>query len=1031
MNKKITTLAAGLALVSAVGVSAQVIESPAASKYTAGRYYHLVNGDATKALAVIPSKSGADSLVVRDLANASVFPVAEDQYDVANALWLVTVTKSEANGNTYKFVNKATGNVLTLKPGVTEYAWVKAFGEANTNHATLRHETQKLWLSYGQHTQVDEQGNKVNSVYTGSDSSNAMDLYLFAAADEKLSAQQLNDFNGDSFTLQMKESLAHTDFAPFFSKAGLQAVVATGLDQSVKGPVYLRALGATKAAKDGVANPYVYLTADTTVWSYSSIKPFTGTDGVGYKITTDTVASERANANAIDLVQEFARPTIPAAGRGTSLEPYQFTFFINPSVEGMGQIKIQMNTLVKAGSKTDNSYYKNATVSATEDYVAIADLGGKDVNYLMSSNKVNAGNVTLPTITFAEGSAANLDTEVAYFISDARASMKQVSSDDNVRYIANKYAGKYYYVDCDGNKVVKKTYKVGATSGAVVFAYTDGAKSELLPSTQWVAVGKDGRYSFYNRESGANFSAKKNVYDLGNGIYAIGKDTVRLEKVAATGKHIGSAYYNNVDVANMAFGLGVVDPNAPTKIISPADDKGNVQVGLGSVAEGTAQMFKLVPLTYSYKLAESLDADSLEYHVYLLQERYGDKYLYVGGKSSKLVSKKSEATAVRFKNTAKEGEYVVELFDNVRDAYFNNEDGSGITIAAYEALPKEEKAKYTKYSVADALNEKLSASTTSKDLSWVEICRDASTNFNDLFTIQNTPKPEYAKIGEGHKLISTVEDDTKAITMFTDGFAALKGASQEMGDTIVTENNLGLWLTEANVEDETMPLYYITTARGISAEDQEAGYKYFMVSLKDSANAEYVGKVRLGFVKAVALGDSAIAVTSSKDTIAMDVNPAAFAFQTTTVDGAYKLEIPGLTQILGVDEDNDGETDKDEWGNDKTIVVPATNRFVAVKNNVLYLTNSDEAYQFTVTPTELAPTANESVEDAVAAVKVTTGNGTVTVQGAAGKKVVITNVLGKVIASTVLTSDNATFNVPAGIVAVAVEGEEAVKAVVK
>ena len=51
--------------------------------------------------------------------------------------------------------------------------------------------------------------------------------------------------------------------------------------------------------------------------------------------------------------------------------------------------------------------------------------------------------------------------------------------------------------------------------------------------------------------------------------------------------------------------------------------------------------------------------------------------------------------------------------------------------------------------------------------------------------------------------------------------------------------------------------------------------------------------------------------------------------------------------------------------------------------------------------------------------------------GAAGKNVTITNILGKVIASQVIASDNATIAVPAGIVAVAVEGEDAVKAIVK
>ena len=64
-------------------------------------------------------------------------------------------------------------------------------------------------------------------------------------------------------------------------------------------------------------------------------------------------------------------------------------------------------------------------------------------------------------------------------------------------------------------------------------------------------------------------------------------------------------------------------------------------------------------------------------------------------------------------------------------------------------------------------------------------------------------------------------------------------------------------------------------------------------------------------------------------------------------------------------------------------------------------------------------------------VSVIAGNGAVTIQGAAGKTVVITNILGKAVANTVLTSDKQTINVPAGIVAVAIEGEEAVKAIVR
>lgn len=65
------------------------------------------------------------------------------------------------------------------------------------------------------------------------------------------------------------------------------------------------------------------------------------------------------------------------------------------------------------------------------------------------------------------------------------------------------------------------------------------------------------------------------------------------------------------------------------------------------------------------------------------------------------------------------------------------------------------------------------------------------------------------------------------------------------------------------------------------------------------------------------------------------------------------------------------------------------------------------------------------------AIKVVAGEGVVTIYNAAGKKVVVNNILGQAIANTVLTSDNATISAPAGLVVVTVEGEKAVKAIIK
>ena len=119
-------------------------------------------------------------------------------------------------------------------------------------------------------------------------------------------------------------------------------------------------------------------------------------------------------------------------------------------------------------------------------------------------------------------------------------------------------------------------------------------------------------------------------------------------------------------------------------------------------------------------------------------------------------------------------------------------------------------------------------------------------------------------------------------------------------------------------------------------------------------------------------------------------------------------------------------------------IAPKYAAWLKMQNGCLVLTRGDSDFNSSKTGGDAALVFNVDPEaskgDMVTSndeVSVVAGNGTVTVQGAAGKSVVITNILGKVVAETVLTSDNATIAVPAGIVAVAVEGEEAVKTIVK
>lgn len=98
------------------------------------------------------------------------------------------------------------------------------------------------------------------------------------------------------------------------------------------------------------------------------------------------------------------------------------------------------------------------------------------------------------------------------------------------------------------------------------------------------------------------------------------------------------------------------------------------------------------------------------------------------------------------------------------------------------------------------------------------------------------------------------------------------------------------------------------------------------------------------------------------------------------------------------------------------------------EGNIQELINQAQIFHFGETDEEA--TANEGIE-AASTVSVVATNGAVIVKGAEGKTVTITNVLGQTIANTVVTSSEATISAPAGVVVVAVEGEAAVKAIVK
>jgi hypothetical protein len=119
------------------------------------------------------------------------------------------------------------------------------------------------------------------------------------------------------------------------------------------------------------------------------------------------------------------------------------------------------------------------------------------------------------------------------------------------------------------------------------------------------------------------------------------------------------------------------------------------------------------------------------------------------------------------------------------------------------------------------------------------------------------------------------------------------------------------------------------------------------------------------------------------------------------------------------------------------VIRPGSGGWMKSDNGVPVITRSDEklmmyeAAIFDVKRKVVNPVGNEEVSTPVTKMAVIGGTGSVTILNAAGKNVVVSNMLGQVVAKVRIPSNQATITVPAGVVAVAVEGENAVKALVK
>ena len=938
MNKKFSTLVAGLALCTAFTANAKVEN---------GKVYQLTNEDG-KYLSVTESYTKTDSLILADAPTADI-----KNTDYQKSLWKVTYRfVSLANTWAYTLTNSATGRVLTLdKQAEWNFKNEGAFiAPENVTAVTLSAQLDnKTVVSIIAKDDVEAERTDIVTLEKGTAvSASAINFTVAAPAKINMTADLLNNKYGSPFALTFDKNL---DGNPLAGKE-LFATDIDGLD----GYVTLQDRTTGK-----------YLVVDSTSWSSNlSSEKF-------WKLTVD--AQPKDEAAAADKATGVTAGTILENGRAKEL--YAFKVVLDPS-DNSKMILYPYATPVYKGANDTEKKSKmcyDMEVAANGEMIAFGNFAGTEKLTIWTKDaakcKCTFAEVKLPT---------TLDPEYTYFVKD----MNNAKSDED--HSANKNKGKYYVFSFCENGTVHA-----------------GAVTEV-PTALWYLTETNNLANMWNTNS-TRGGAIIRVIDDAKAIYSFGTDTVQLVKGPKVEDAQELAYkkVSKEDLVNGALSFRLKSDLLENLYVTVKD--GKLYVAAGELA--SAYRFKVEEVELDEANSTVAESNGVKVYKYNVTDRLGKATLcsknengtdyYLMGEPD--VENGVYPVTLSFLSTGVENEYKLVSSSEYTEEY--GYYGSAISALAGSGM------LYT--------------------ASW---CNTENTTFE----FAKKDAPTYATLNIGHvQITSYTEDDNKMIASQKDGFAVLKAEGQSiLKSDVYTHDSLTLWLDTACLTfEETMPLYYLST--NAFAEEGVKTRNYLMNTL-DSAEVkgyayEAAGAeaVRAAFIAGSVCGIDSIAIKG--DTInAMNLNPAAVAFEVAAEysDEAYK--ILSVQEYLNPAYDEEAaEEQGEEYDVEKYL---PRNAYLAHLNNVVYWTTDPEQAEVFKVMTTSTPTSNDKIA-AESAISVIANDGTVTIQGAAGKSVVISNILGKVVAETVLSSDNATIAVPAGIVAVAVEGEAAVKVVVK
>ena len=997
------------------------------------------DGDGFYLLGVLGT-DGKTQYVVSQEGNLVVF---KDEY-AANPkyLWDMQETYDPVNKvYTYRFQNKADGNI-----------YLKSTDDAGTGTGGSFSQISGAAYNSGLYMNVgasaaDGPLNKAEANYWG----------LYESGEKAFEADYLNDLEGASFALTIKDNTGKKDV--------LQGAEAFG--------------SSIVAVPDDNATSYQFMVGDKYIvldtedkWSDNGIAP----DKLGYKFKT--ISEDVLNKDTKGrYMSTFSIKYLAGDNTDKDAEPTNKTAIERITVTS----KDGKTTYSLATYNSDGKDYLTVASAKNENLYAVISFGSgnrTDITTLLTGKFATIEFVNKEYKTYADGETVDKNQQYkmdkmlameadkngynlqAEYIGTTKAEYPEAQwaismNDDNTATFTNRENPDVkvehvvlYNTDVDDVYAITSVNGDGDSNYAT---YNVAAKDTI--KLTFVTTGMFDGFKYVDlaglQDTVYNIAAFKAVNEV-NDAYWVEKNHSTTHQIGLDGDIENAGEWNlHVAMKQQLDGDGEVVKDAKgDPVMVPDTVFVKSTLFTWDAAKKTAKPSESVLAIFPYEIQNNANGEYVRYDY-----THGVEY-YVADKS------KQEYMADHFAlKIQPDGYHIVTL-----ESWGSNEE----LMKPYENYENEVLADRN---WVTRMGEKVFAGNAASRGTLDKIANYTSV-YNDVMTITPVAMPEYRPVvkanesafdtvriyrDENHSQLLYEKKDAKSVVeKDTLSFLNIDNENQfELADAIfvdtayvnrgtntcwqyllvVQPKNVSEWYCPVNEEHNTEAW---REANGVEHCHDAIRKNYvegrFLINLMDTANVyetttqhdnPYIHEVEAGDVKAKLafvpgkhFGDTLViykdaAMTQVKDSLFLgdkDFNIAKFAFryednatQSFKIQTQYKKFKYGN---LKADDyvSNDGYL---RWVNGTVVVDEGYD-----KGDVFNMTESYEGN----------PTANEEIS-ANAAVSVVATDGAVIVKGAEGKNVIVSTILGKVVANEVLNSDNETIAAPAGIVVVSVDGE--------